>query len=95
MVSPGFTSDLINSFNKAEIPFLPGISSSNDVLLAKQFDCETLKFFPAELCGGIKMLKQFQILFPTVKFCPTVGIGLNNYLELENVISVGGSWLMK
>ena len=37
-------------------------------------------------------------LFPYVKFWPTGGIGVVNFksfLELKNVISVGGSWLSK
>ena len=98
MVSPGITNRLISSFNESNIPYIPGISSVNDVLHAMELDCDTLKFFPAELSGGIKMLKHFNSLFPNVKFCPTGGIGANNYKsyqEQENVISVGGSWLVK
>ncbi len=98
MISPGLTNQLVSSFNDSEIPYLPGISSVNDILNATELGCDTLKFYPAELSGGIKMLKQFNSIFPNIKFCPTGGIGLNNYnsyLELENVLSVGGSWLIK
>jgi 2-dehydro-3-deoxyphosphogluconate aldolase / (4S)-4-hydroxy-2-oxoglutarate aldolase len=98
IISPGITEKLISSFNESKIPYLPGVSSVNDILNASELGCDTLKFFPAELSGGIKMLKHYNSIFPSIKFCPTGGIGLSNYnsyLELENVISVGGSWLVK
>ena len=42
------------------------------------------------------MLENYEKLFPNIKFCPTGGIGAINFksfLELKNVVSVGGSWL--
>ena len=54
------------------------------------------KFFPAEASGGIKALKSIGGPFPNVTFCPTGGIGPNNYLDylaLPNVKCAGGSWL--
>jgi 2-dehydro-3-deoxyphosphogluconate aldolase/(4S)-4-hydroxy-2-oxoglutarate aldolase len=58
------------------------------------FDC--FKFFPAEAVGGTALLKSFQGPFSNVRFCATGGIGLHNvsdYLALNNVLSVGGSWI--
>ena len=55
------------------------------------------KFFPANLFGGINSLKTYLQLFPDIKFCPTGVINQENYnefLKLENVISVGGSWVI-
>jgi 2-dehydro-3-deoxyphosphogluconate aldolase/(4S)-4-hydroxy-2-oxoglutarate aldolase len=43
-------------------------------------------------------LKAYGQVFPEVRFCPTGGISSENYeefLALENVISVGGSWVVK
>jgi len=43
-------------------------------------------------------LKTYKFVFPNVSFCPTGGINEDSYaeyLELENVLSVGGSWMMK
>ena len=54
------------------------------------------KFFPAEASGGIKALKSISGPFPDVTFCPTGGIGPNNYMDylaLPNVKCAGGSWL--
>jgi len=42
------------------------------------------------------MLKALSGPFPDVKFCPTGGVGPTNagdYLSLDNVICVGGSWM--
>ena len=58
------------------------------------FDC--FKFFPAEAVGGTALLKSFQGPFSNVRFCATGGIDLHNvsdYLALNNVLSVGGSWI--
>mgnify|MGYP000070640322 CR=1 FL=1 len=55
-----------------------------------------MKFFPAEASGGVKAIKSISGPFPDVTFCPTGGIGPNNYndyLALNNVKCVGGSWL--
>jgi 2-dehydro-3-deoxyphosphogluconate aldolase/(4S)-4-hydroxy-2-oxoglutarate aldolase len=56
----------------------------------------TLKFFPAEPAGGIDMLRALHGPFPDAAFCPTGGIDADKaaaYLELPNVVAVGGSWV--
>ena len=98
IVSPGSPSYLLKWLENTSIPFLPGVSSVNDIMNTMEFGLDTLKFFPAELSGGIKMLKQFNTLFSQVKFCPTGGINELNYqdyLAMENVLSVGGSWIVE
>jgi 2-dehydro-3-deoxyphosphogluconate aldolase/(4S)-4-hydroxy-2-oxoglutarate aldolase len=62
-----------------------------------EFGFTSFKFFPAEAAGGPKMLKSIAGPFPQVQFCPTGGIGPNNfteYLSLSNVSVVGGSWVV-
>ena len=57
---------------------------------------QVLKFFPAEAAGGPRALRAFATVFPEVRFCPTGGVTAENarsYLELPNVVCVGGSWL--
>ncbi|WP_104748084.1 bifunctional 4-hydroxy-2-oxoglutarate aldolase/2-dehydro-3-deoxy-phosphogluconate aldolase [Helicobacter cetorum] len=95
-ISPGLTPTLLEYAKKKDIPLIPGVSSSSEVMQALEFDYNTLKFFPAENCGGTKLLNAFNGPFKEVKFCPTGGISLNNmqnYLNLENVLCIGGSWL--
>ncbi len=95
-VSPGINTTLITAAKQHQIPFLPGIATPSDILLAIEHHSSTLKFFPAGLNGGIAALKNFGSVFPGIKFCPTGGINADNlfeFLDLDNVLSVGGSWL--
>lgn len=96
MVSPGINRELIQSFNNSGVAYLPGTSTPSEMILAMELGLETLKFFPAELFGGIKALKTYSSVFPSLGFCPTGGISKSTYkqyLQLKNVISVGGSWI--
>lgn len=95
IVSPGFTSSLIEAMEKAGIPYLPGIATPSDVMQLKEMGLTHLKFFPANQFGGKSMLKTYGALFPDIKFCPTGGITAETsgeYLALKNVFAVGGSW---
>ncbi|WQS74176.1 bifunctional 4-hydroxy-2-oxoglutarate aldolase/2-dehydro-3-deoxy-phosphogluconate aldolase [Helicobacter pylori] len=96
LISPGLTPSLLEHAKKKDIPLIPGVSSSSEVMQALELGYSALKFFPAEYCGGVKLLNAFNGPFKGVKFCPTGGISADNmrsYLNLENVLCVGGSWL--
>ncbi|GAA7107236.1 bifunctional 4-hydroxy-2-oxoglutarate aldolase/2-dehydro-3-deoxy-phosphogluconate aldolase [Helicobacter pylori] len=96
LISPGLTINLLEYAKKKDMPLIPGVSSSSEVMQALELGYSALKFFPAEYCGGVKLLNAFNGPFKGVKFCPTGGISADNmrsYLNLENVLCVGGSWL--
>ncbi len=96
LISPGLTIKLLEHAKKKDMPLIPGVSSSSEVMQALELGYSALKFFPAEYCGGVKLLNAFNGPFKGVKFCPTGGISIDNmrsYLNLENVLCVGGSWL--
>ncbi|WRF49146.1 bifunctional 4-hydroxy-2-oxoglutarate aldolase/2-dehydro-3-deoxy-phosphogluconate aldolase [Helicobacter pylori] len=96
LISPGLTIKLLEYAKKKDMPLIPGVSSSSEVMQALELGYNALKFFPAEYCGGVKLLNAFNGPFKGVKFCPTGGISIDNmrsYLNLENVLCVGGSWL--
>ncbi len=96
LISPGLTPSLLEYAKKKDMPLIPGVSSSSEVMQALELGYNALKFFPAEYCGGVKLLNAFNGPFKGVKFCPTGGISVDNmhaYLKLENVLCVGGSWL--
>jgi 2-dehydro-3-deoxyphosphogluconate aldolase/(4S)-4-hydroxy-2-oxoglutarate aldolase len=98
IVSPGINTELGKSLMESGIPFIPGVATPSDIILGMQMGWDTFKFFPANLFGGMDALKTYGQVFPSVHFCPTGGINadtFNSYLELKNVISVGGSWMMK
>lgn len=96
-VSPGISEPLLTKTASVGIPFLPGVSTTSDVIIGLEHGLEVFKFFPAAAAGGIEMLRAFQGPFPHVRFCPTGGLGPANfrdYLVLPNVICCGGSWMV-
>ncbi|MFN5459955.1 MAG: bifunctional 4-hydroxy-2-oxoglutarate aldolase/2-dehydro-3-deoxy-phosphogluconate aldolase [Bacteroidota bacterium] len=96
LVSPGFSDNLLENMESSGIAYLPGAATPGEMVRAIEKNCFTLKFFPANLFGGVNALKTYGGLFPNLKFCPTGGISENNYkefLQLQNVLTVGGSWL--
>ena len=98
MVSPGVSRSLSSALERSGIAFIPGVSTPSEVIKGINLGWNTLKFFPANLFGGVSAVRSYGQVFPEVKFCPTGGISENNYqdyLELDNVICVGGSWLTK
>mmetsp|Transcript_19742 Transcript_19742/g.22871 ORF Transcript_19742/g.22871 Transcript_19742/m.22871 type:complete len:189 (+) Transcript_19742:668-1234(+) len=98
MVSPGLTSSMIQQFDFSGIPFLPGVSTPSEIIRGIDSGWQFFKFFPAHLFGGAQALETYSGIFKDVRFCPTGGINGENfeeYLALNNVMSVGGSWLLK
>jgi 2-dehydro-3-deoxyphosphogluconate aldolase/(4S)-4-hydroxy-2-oxoglutarate aldolase len=98
LVSPGSSSKLIDAMSKSGIPFIPGVMSPSEIIQGMEMGLNTFKLFPANIAGGLGALIAYKAVFSEVKFCPTGGISQENYktiLDLENVISVGGSWLSK
>ncbi|MGH2306112.1 bifunctional 4-hydroxy-2-oxoglutarate aldolase/2-dehydro-3-deoxy-phosphogluconate aldolase [Campylobacter taeniopygiae] len=95
-ISPGLNAILAKEAKNVDLPLIPGIATAGELMLALEFGFKNLKFFPAQAAGGVNMLKSFSAPFQEVKFCPTGGISLDNmndYLKLDNVLCVGGSWL--
>lgn len=95
-VSPGLLVELVQFAQKNNCPYLPGVATVSEIMLAQNLGIQILKFFPAALSGGVEFLTTMKSLFPKLKFCPTGGITRQNlpeYLALENVIAVGGSFL--
>lgn len=98
MVSPGFNFDTVDFCIGKNIPLFPGVCNPSQVEWALGRGLDVLKFFPAELSGGVKMLRALSGPFPQVKFIPTGGINAENhksYLDCPNVLAVGGTWVIE
>jgi len=96
LVSPGMTSELAATALAAELPYLPGVATPSEVMMARALGICVMKFFPAEALGGVSWLRALAPVFPGVVFCPTGGIdeaSAADYLALPNVPMVGGSWM--
>ncbi|MFI0874662.1 keto-deoxy-phosphogluconate aldolase [Streptomyces sp. CS149] len=97
LVSPGWTDALLEAMKASGLPFLPGVSTTSEVVSLLERGVNEMKFFPAEAAGGTAYLKALSAPLPQARFCPTGGISLASapsYLALPNVGCVGGSWMV-
>jgi 2-dehydro-3-deoxyphosphogluconate aldolase/(4S)-4-hydroxy-2-oxoglutarate aldolase len=96
-ISPGLTPALLTAASQGSIALIPGISTPSELMVGMEKGYTEFKFFPAEAAGGVSILKAIGGPFPQITFCPTGGISLknfNDYLILDNVACVGGSWIV-
>ncbi|WP_306320873.1 MULTISPECIES: bifunctional 4-hydroxy-2-oxoglutarate aldolase/2-dehydro-3-deoxy-phosphogluconate aldolase [unclassified Streptomyces] len=97
LVSPGWTDALLDAMKESGVPFLPGVSTTSEVVALIERGVREMKFFPAEAAGGAAYLKALASPLPQARFCPTGGVSPSNapgYLALKNVGCVGGSWML-
>ncbi|GGX61666.1 bifunctional 4-hydroxy-2-oxoglutarate aldolase/2-dehydro-3-deoxy-phosphogluconate aldolase [Streptomyces anandii] len=97
LVSPGWTDALLAAMAASGVPYLPGVSTTSEVVALLERGVREMKFFPAQAAGGTAYLKSLAGPLPQARFCPTGGIGPDtapDYLSLPNVGCVGGSWMV-
>ena len=95
-LSPGATPELLDAAAESDLPFMPGVATASELMMALARGFEVVKFFPAVPAGGVAALKALAGPFPQARFCPTGGVSEENaaeWLALPNVVVVGGSWL--
>ncbi|MEO8764685.1 MAG: bifunctional 4-hydroxy-2-oxoglutarate aldolase/2-dehydro-3-deoxy-phosphogluconate aldolase [Ginsengibacter sp.] len=98
-LSPAFNQTVCNEAKHLHLPFIPGVMTPSEIEFANELGYTILKLFPAEQAGGTGFLKAIQGPYEqlAVKFIPMGGVSIDNikpYLELKNVIAVGGSWMV-
>ena len=96
VVSPGYDPSFVRYCIKKQIPVIPGCASASEIQDAVKNGLRVLKFFPAELSGGLAAIKLLSGPFPDVRFLPTGGINFDNlesYLSCDKVIACGGSFM--
>lgn len=97
IVSPGLNPVVVSHCLKKGVPIVPGCANPSDIEAALTLGLDTVKFFPAEAAGGIKMIKAMSAPYGNMRFMPTGGINennLNDYLSFKKVIACGGSWMV-
>lgn len=97
VITPGITDSILKAAVSGPVPVIPGIATISELLTAQEYGLTALKFFPAEINGGIAALKAFAGPCGYMKFCPTGGVNPKNYrdyLALDNVLCVGGTWFI-
>ena len=98
IVTPAVSPKLLTALTKCGVPVLPGVSNTGDILMALEYGFEEQKLFPASLAGGAPFVSAVSSVFRAVSFCPTGGVSESNkmdYLSLNNVFAVGGTWVAK
>lgn len=98
IVSPGLSVDVAKYCKEKNIPYFPGCVTPTEIMAALDLGLTTLKFFPANVYGGLKALKALSAPFPQVKFIPTGGVDMTNideFLSFEKIQAIGGSFILK
>jgi len=98
-VAPGFDPGVVAAAQEIGLPMVPGIATASELSQALSAGVNTVKFFPAEAAGGVKMIKNLlgAFRFTGVTFMPTGGINLSNvadYLAVPEVVACGGTWIV-
>ena len=98
IVSPGLSVEVAKICKKANVPYFPGCVTPTEIMQAISLGITIVKFFPANVYGGLKALKALAAPFPQIKFIPTGGVDLTNlkeFMEFDKIYAVGGSFMMK
>ena len=98
IVSPGLSVAVAQICKLRGISYYPGCVTPTEIMAALDLGITTVKFFPANVYGGLKAMKALAGPFPQIKFIPTGGIDASNldeYLAWEKIFAVGGSFYVK
>ena len=98
IVSPGLSEAVATKCKDKGVPYYPGCVTPTEIIKALELGITTVKFFPANVYGGLKALKALSAAFPQVKFIPTGGINRDNlqeFLSWDKVFAVGGSFFVE
>ncbi len=96
IVTPGFDAAVVDYCLANEMPVVPGVMTPTEINMALSKGITVVKFFPAEVAGGVKALKAMSAPYQGVTFMPTGGVSpanLADYLGLPSVLACGGSWV--
>ena len=98
IVSPGLSVGVAKVCKKKNIPYYPGCVTPTEIMQALELGITTVKFFPANIYGGLNALKALSAPFPQVKFIPTGGVDRSNideFLAFDKIAAIGGSFFVK
>ena len=98
VVTPGFNPKIVQLCQDLGLPIIPGVNNPMAIEAALELGIDTVKFFPAEASGGVKMIKALLGPYAQLKIMPTGGVRLQNiqdYLAIPNVMACGGSWFVE
>lgn len=98
IVSPGLSVSVAKICKERNIPYYPGCVTPTEIMAALELGITTVKFFPANVYGGLKAMKALAAPFPQIKFIPTGGVDRSNideFLAWDKIAAIGGSFFVK
>ena len=96
IVSPGFDAEVVQYCIDNGIAVTPGCVTPTEITMAVNRGLKVVKFFPANVYGGLNAMKNLSGPFGGVKFLPTGGVNAGNikeYIDAPFIHAVGGSWV--
>ena len=96
IVSPGYSEEVVAWCVENGIPVAPGCVTPTEIMAALKHGLKMIKFFPANVYGGLNAMKNLSAPFVGVKFLPTGGVNAANikeYIDAPFIHAVGGSWV--
>ena len=96
IVSPGFDEEVVRWCVDNGVAVTPGCVTPTEITAAMKLGLKVVKFFPANVYGGLTALKALSAPFGGVKFIPTGGVNdknLGEFISAPFVHAVGGSWV--
>ena len=96
IVSPGFDAQVVGWCIENGIAVTPGCVTPTEITAAVNMGLKVVKFFPANVYGGLNAMKNLSAPFVGVKFMPTGGVNaanLREYIDAPFIHAVGGSWV--
>lgn len=96
IVSPGFSDEIVAYCVQNDIPVAPGCVTPTEIMAALKHGLKMVKFFPANVYGGLNAMKALSAPFVGLKFLPTGGVNTANikeYTDAPFIHAVGGSWI--
>lgn len=96
VVTPGLDEGAVRAAQRRDVAVIPGVATPTELMAAARLGVDVVKLFPAAVVGGPDMIRALSAVWPDVRFVPTGGVSMQNlgdYLDLDAVLAVGGSWL--
>jgi len=96
IVSPGFDQEVVAWCVENGVAVTPGCVTPTEMMAAIKLGVKVLKFFPANVYGGLNAMKNLAGPFVGIKFLPTGGVNTGNikeYIDAPFIHAVGGSWV--